>query len=111
MLKQVGDRPFMRSIDDAGHAWFLDQRESLVIMPLLHCWNKMLDTTRGAQHFRCRERSVLSGLPPPAYLRQKAGLLPGTLRTPARRRGPQDSDRKSTRLNSSHVSISYAVFC
>src|SRR5215510_1454561 len=25
--------------------------------------------------------------------------------------GPRDSDRKSTRLNSSHVAISYAVFC
>src|SRR6266704_5581415 len=25
--------------------------------------------------------------------------------------GPQRPDRKSTRLNSSHVSISYAVFC
>src|SRR5438067_10183368 len=25
--------------------------------------------------------------------------------------GPRISDRKSTRLNSSHVSISYAVFC
>src|SRR5690242_21329030 len=24
---------------------------------------------------------------------------------------PHDSDRKSTRLNSSHMSISYAVFC
>src|SRR5437868_8130094 len=28
-----------------------------------------------------------------------------------RRRGPDKRDRKSTRLNSSHVSISYAVFC
>src|SRR5689334_24447180 len=27
------------------------------------------------------------------------------------RRGPDDPDRKSTRLNSSHSSISYAVFC
>src|SRR6266513_5408634 len=27
------------------------------------------------------------------------------------RRGPRPRDRKSTRLNSSHVSISYAVFC
>src|SRR5207249_8986146 len=27
------------------------------------------------------------------------------------RPGPNDQDRKSTRLNSSHVSISYAVFC
>src|SRR5690242_21610129 len=26
-------------------------------------------------------------------------------------RGRQQSDRKSTRLNSSHMSISYAVFC
>src|SRR5699024_12520683 len=26
-------------------------------------------------------------------------------------RGPSRTDRKSTRLNSSHVSISYAVFC
>src|SRR5207249_8792363 len=25
--------------------------------------------------------------------------------------GPSEADRKSTRLNSSHVSISYAVFC
>src|SRR5436305_9305042 len=27
------------------------------------------------------------------------------------RRAPRTSDRKSTRLNSSHVRISYAVFC
>src|SRR3712207_6901696 len=26
-------------------------------------------------------------------------------------RGPADQDRKSTRLNSSHANISYAVFC
>src|SRR6266513_2643623 len=31
-------------------------------------------------------------------------------RTSARRAGPRRRDRKSTRLNSSHVSISYAVF-
>src|SRR2546430_13410447 len=29
----------------------------------------------------------------------------------AERRLPQDGDRKSTRLNSSHSQISYAVFC
>src|SRR5207253_10466074 len=28
-----------------------------------------------------------------------------------RARGPEGADRKSTRLNSSHVAISYAVFC
>src|SRR5215467_15538583 len=27
------------------------------------------------------------------------------------RRSPQEADRKSTRLNSSHLVISYAVFC
>src|SRR5688500_19601046 len=30
---------------------------------------------------------------------------------PHRRRGRQQADRKSTRLNSSHLVISYAVFC
>src|SRR5688500_6660677 len=34
-------------------------------------------------------------------------LLPGRLRTP----GGAGEDRKSTRLNSSHLVISYAVFC
>src|SRR5438067_7295187 len=36
-----------------------------------------------------------------------------TRRTSSRRRWPRPppGDRKSTRLNSSHVSISYAVFC
>src|SRR3712207_8156665 len=32
-------------------------------------------------------------------------------RRPARRRRPPLPDRKSTRLNSSHANISYAVFC
>src|SRR5690242_20859638 len=32
-------------------------------------------------------------------------------RDPGRRRGAGGRDRKSTRLNSSHMSISYAVFC
>src|SRR5690349_24099825 len=35
----------------------------------------------------------------------------GPERTPAVCRGKHAPDRKSTRLNSSHVEISYAVFC
>src|SRR5207253_3959895 len=35
--------------------------------------------------------------------------LPGASGKDARRKSPED--RKSTRLNSSHVAISYAVFC
>src|SRR5207245_9563606 len=41
-------------------------------------------------------------------------VAPNTCRSPSRRGGPRlwhSQDRKSTRLNSSHGSISYAVFC
>src|SRR5699024_12806207 len=37
--------------------------------------------------------------------------VPGHLLREPDRQGPGRPDRKSTRLNSSHVSISYAVFC
>src|SRR5256885_8676500 len=48
--------------------------------------------------------------PPPA------GGRPGPSRSapappPTTRRAPRPPDRKSTRLNSSHLGISYAVFC
>src|SRR5207249_5521272 len=36
---------------------------------------------------------------------------PSLASLPVLRCWPKDGDRKSTRLNSSHVSISYAVFC
>src|SRR5437868_12469187 len=42
--------------------------------------------------------------------RPRTRVAPGRGRARALRRGPR-RDRKSTRLNSSHVSISYAVFC
>src|SRR5439155_3898682 len=44
-----------------------------------------------------------------------AGIVAGRMERVARRAGPPVAaareDRKSTRLNSSHVAISYAVFC
>src|SRR4051812_49933925 len=40
-----------------------------------------------------------------------AALVSRTLRTSRARGLAQATDRKSTRLNSSHMSISYAVFC
>src|SRR6266542_5230511 len=45
--------------------------------------------------------------------RSSRGLThpPQVSQTTARRRQPWRDDRKSTRLNSSHGSISYAVFC
>src|SRR5690606_41353523 len=43
------------------------------------------------------------------FQQQAAGLAP--LRKRLQQPALQDVDRKSTRLNSSHVKISYAVFC
>src|SRR5436305_4365013 len=55
-------------------------------------------------------RSPLGGTGPAISLGARPGGLPA--RTAAPRGGRRvGSDRKSTRLNSSHVRISYAVFC
>src|SRR2546430_9459761 len=53
------------------------------------------------------------GLPPalPARLRPLDQRDRGAPRIPARVLRPAAQDRKSTRLNSSHSQISYAVFC
>src|SRR5207249_10051224 len=53
--------------------------------------------------FRSRERHLSRG-------RRPAGPPPRLRRDAPHRQGHL-GDRKSTRLNSSHVSISYAVFC
>src|SRR5438067_4676033 len=58
--------------------------------------------------------SLHDALPiPPAGCRLSYAGLDGKLRQTALRFDPDPTelDRKSTRLNSSHVSISYAVFC
>src|SRR5690625_7033421 len=41
----------------------------------------------------------------------RSGFSSSSLHSATRRRSPPERDRKSTRLNSSHVAISYAVFC
>src|SRR3712207_9375064 len=48
---------------------------------------------------------------PPDRPPRRLGPPPRRLGSPPRRLGPPPRDRKSTRLNSSHVNISYAVFC
>src|SRR5438067_3961848 len=55
-----------------------------------------------------RARRVPS-TPPPDQLAERRSQTPRGLPERQLPRGPRD--RKSTRLNSSHVSISYAVFC
>src|SRR3712207_7975115 len=48
----------------------------------------------------------------PVRLRRRRAAEPAEGgRVHERRRGGQHQDRKSTRLNSSHANISYAVFC
>src|SRR2546422_4349925 len=52
--------------------------------------------------------------PPGLFLRRRQRRirrLEKRLKQPRRRRGQKERDRKSTRLNSSHGYISYAVFC
>src|SRR5436309_8278903 len=69
-------------------------------------------------------KSAAAGVPAPRSARSSDGALPlprriaGDHARPARcglrlvfRRRLTTGDRKSTRLNSSHVKISYAVFC
>src|SRR3712207_7878432 len=62
-------------------------------------------------------RSVPARVPEPAHreaelghqaVAERGGVHPGDAHRPG---GPADVDRKSTRLNSSHANISYAVFC
>src|SRR5438067_7848065 len=60
----------------------------------------------GAQ--RARDRSLDSYVPHVLAHAAHAFAKKNTVRNASRLPG---SDRKSTRLNSSHVSISYAVFC
>src|SRR3712207_7549325 len=72
--------------------------------------------------FRSVPALLGAGLPVPAPLRAGRGAGGGQGRVRGgdaregghRRRDPRrdaDADRKSTRLNSSHANISYAVFC
>src|SRR3989338_10765499 len=67
-----------------------------------HCWDAVgltLVTTRSAEG-STRARSGVCTSHPPSMLRHSSDG-----------EGADGADRKSTRLNSSHSSISYAVFC
>src|SRR6266702_5848918 len=63
--------------------------------------------------FLMLRRPPRSTLFPYTTLFRSCAGLPHRHRAAHRRRraGAQEQDRKSTRLNSSHVAISYAVFC
>src|SRR5438876_4924283 len=57
-------------------------------------------------------REMIHGVPALIeFISQNTTLLPGTLIFTGTPQGVGMADRKSTRLNSSHPSTSYAVFC
>src|SRR5690606_41436475 len=58
---------------------------------------------------RSARRAARKAFPVPQHARGVDGL--GGRTGPRSGRRPRGQDRKSTRLNSSHVKISYAVFC
>src|SRR5207249_10116630 len=66
-------------------------------------------TTRDLHSFPTRRSSDL--LSNPKTPSMTSARSRGILKRPVRPRYSPRGDRKSTRLNSSHVSISYAVFC
>src|SRR5437762_6242127 len=67
--------------------------------------------SRGVAHRDGRDRAVRRRLPQPARLRAITGREGPELHAQPGRVVLADQDRKSTRLNSSHRCISYAVFC
>src|SRR5690349_23745039 len=67
---------------------------------------RSVEAARGAAR-RSRHSHADRGRPRESQSRRSFGGVAAA----ARERGPAGPDRKSTRLNSSHVEISYAVFC
>src|SRR5690625_5577919 len=73
----------------------------------VHMFDKRLCRCHCFQYFR-RKRSYASKITG-VYVRGSEVLVDARCPPQATPRSPRD--RKSTRLNSSHVAISYAVFC
>src|SRR5690349_23914665 len=63
-----------------------------------------------AGHHHRREHPACRARPLRVFLRAEE-RLPNAMENSQRSRSARGIDRKSTRLNSSHVEISYAVFC
>src|SRR5207244_8253298 len=66
---------------------------------------------KGQRHLIEALREVRKSHPEARLLLAGDGHCRGELQALAKRLGQSEADRKSTRLNSSHQIISYAVFC
>src|SRR5690606_40243300 len=90
---------------------FLRATASPDIYPLsLHDALPILQRDR-ADAVRGRRRLVVAVAAVRAVVGRAADLRGAALTRAREQRVHRDADRKSTRLNSSHVKISYAVFC
>src|SRR2546430_11070908 len=69
-----------------------------------------LPPERAGERFHKTSQAAAKGTAKPSVV-PRQGAIPFGVRIPDRNRKPRWEDRKSTRLNSSHSQISYAVFC
>src|SRR5207249_11864483 len=85
----------------------LSLHDALPILAVRGCWPGSFPTTRCIRNRRWHELHPLT-IAPTCPMSAQRGFGPEITGSPTRN---NRTDRKSTRLNSSHVSISYAVFC
>src|SRR5699024_2889572 len=102
-------------LQDAKHDY--DSVEVAVIPPFTNIRSVQtlvegdkLELRYGAQDVSAHEKGAYTGEVSPVML-SKLGITYALVGHSERRQYHGEKDRKSTRLNSSHVSISYAVFC
>src|ERR1039458_5215375 len=88
-----------------------------ILPPVSHCGVSRVYEAEVLAHGHLREvsngRGVRLVVVIPAFARDFPDVRPGAfdVRVAKNAVGPTVMDRKSTRLNSSHLGISYAVFC
>src|ERR1035438_3022319 len=90
-----------RPVRSEEHTSELQSLRHLVFRLVLEWWA----SRRDLRSFPTRRSSDLCG----SWLRLGVGFLPRAKSTPDSGPSPDQSDRKSTRLNSSHLGISYSV--
>src|SRR5207249_11871957 len=88
------------------------RRSSDLVLPAAACRDQRdRDNEQTTQHELVIGVCASPDNPPSRSRRSSDRARPAPPTSPRTRRCTAATDRKSTRLNSSHVSISYAVFC
>src|SRR5690606_39540791 len=101
---------FLDSHGDHQHLHsFPTRRSSDLAYERLNCYNRRNKAGPLATGLSALDEGRAAGARP--RMVRMRGLEPPRLAAPEPKSGASTRDRKSTRLNSSHVKISYAVFC